>query len=272
MSLSEIRLIAADVDGTLLNSRKELTENVINAIMAVQECGVQFTIATGRGIRGLRGLRSLLSPGVPVITYNGAELRKEGTEELMCSTCLSEEASAGVISQGLSRGFSVIVWSRGELFIGQPGPASFGYSKMYGISELPLTHAEKLSERGVTKVIWAGEREEIRRMEQLYTDRPIRGTVCCTSEASYLEFMAKGVDKGSGLRAAAEILGLHREQVMAVGDGHNDLPMLRWAGWSVAMGNAAEDVRRETDAVTKTCDEDGLAFAIQQVCEAQARR
>ena len=268
MSLSNIRLIAADVDGTLLNSRKELTAATVDAVMAVRDLGVQFTIATGRDIRGLHGLRSLLSPGVPVITYNGAELRREGTEELMAGTYLSEEASSQVISQGLDRGFSVIVWSRGELFIGQPGLASAGYSKMYGISELPLTDADALSRRGVTKVIWAGAQEEIRRMEQLYTDDPIRGSVCCTSEASYLEFMAEGVDKGSGLKTAAELLGLRREQVMAVGDGHNDLPMLRWAGWSVAMGNASEDVSLEADQVTLSCDENGLAFALRSVCEA----
>jgi Cof subfamily protein (haloacid dehalogenase superfamily) len=79
---------------------------------------------------------------------------------------------------------------------------------------------------------------------------------------SYLEFMSQGVNKGYGLQAAAEQLGLKPDEVMAVGDGHNDLPMLRWAGVSIAMGNASPEVKAASRFVTESCDRNGLALAL----------
>ncbi len=136
---------------------------------------------------------------------------------------------------------------------------------MYGIRELELKEPELLARQGVTKVIWAGETGKIGRLEAEYSRKPIPGSECCTSDASYLEFMAEGVNKGAGLRAAAEALGLKSSEVMAVGDGHNDLPMLRWAGYSVAMGNASAEVKSAADFVTESCDNDGLALILKKL-------
>ncbi len=257
-----VRMVAVDVDGTLLNSRKELTSPVQEAIEAVKAQGILFTIATGRDICGLTKLQHLISPGSPVITYNGAELRLAGSGELLSSICLPEESAMEIVRHGLELGFTAIVWSKGVLYIGQAGPWSRGYAEMYGIEALPLTQPEALAKQGVTKVIWAGEPGEIGSLEEKLQRFPISGAECCTSDLSYLEFMAQGVNKGSGLRAAAEALGLRREEVMAVGDGHNDIPMLRWAAFSVAMGNASEEVKCSARFVTESCDRDGLAAAL----------
>ena len=260
-----IRLIAADVDGTLLNSRKELTAPVEAAIKRVRACGVRFTIVTGRDIRGLRKLSHLLDDGIPVVTSNGAELRRAGSGELLQSICLSEAAALEVIRGGLDLGLAVIVWSCGELYLGQPGPASAGYSDMYGIREKPLRDYRELSARGVTKVIWAGEAEEVARLEAQYARAPIVDSACCTSDPRYLEFMDRRVSKGTGLAGAAAALGIPREAVAAVGDGHNDLPMLQWAGCAVAMGNASAELKAAADLVTDSCDEDGLAHALDRL-------
>ena len=257
-----IKLIAVDVDGTLLNSRKELTGPVLDAVEAVKRKGILFTIATGRDIQGLRSFAHILSPQVPVITYNGAEIRREGSGELISAVSLPEKSSMEIIRSGLEQGFSVIVWSRGVLYIGQAGVYSRGYSDMYHIRESDLTDPQALAQQGVTKVIWAGEPSQIAELESGFRVAPILGSECCTSDPSYLEFMARGVNKGAGLRAAAKVLGLRRSEVMAVGDGHNDLPMLRWAGLSVAMGNASAEVRASAQFVAESCDRDGLADAL----------
>ena len=262
-----IRLIAADVDGTLLNSKKELTAAVADAIEEVKKRDILFTIATGRDIRGLRPFRQLLSPEAPVITYNGAEIRLAGSGKLVSAACLPEGSAMEIIRRGLEGGFSVIVWSRGVLYIGQAGSYSEGYPEMYAIRERKLGDYEALAREGVTKVIWAGEPGRIAGLEESFGARPIPGSGCCTSDPSYLEFMASGVNKGEGLRRAAEALGLTRGEVMAVGDGHNDLPMLRWAGFSVAMENASPEVKAAADFVTGSCDRDGLAAALHMVLQ-----
>ena len=200
-----------------------------------------------------------------MITYNGAEIRLSGSGELISAVTLPEESASEIIRRGLEQGFSVIVWSKGVLYIGQAGVFSRGYSKMYAIRELELTRPDQLSRQGVTKVIWAGEPSCIAELEEGFRRRPIPGSECCTSDPSYLEFMARGVNKGAGLRAAAEALGLGPQEVMAVGDGHNDLPMLRWAGVSVAMGNASDEVKAAAQFVTENCDRDGLAAALNEL-------
>ena len=261
-----IKLVAVDVDDTLLNSRKELTPAVREAIEAVKARGTRFTIATGRDIRGLQRFQNILSPAVPVITYNGAEIRMSGSGELISAVCLPVSSALEIIRRGLEKGFSVIVWSKGVLYIGQPGIYSRGYSDMYGIQERELSDKDiaPLAKQGITKVIWAGERGLIGNLERAYRVNPIPGSDCCTSDPSYLEFMAEGVNKGAGLRAAAEALNLSSAEVMAVGDGHNDLPMLRWAGLAVAMGNASEEVKSAAGYVTDSCEEDGLAKALRR--------
>ena len=264
-----IRLIAVDVDGTLLNSRKELTRPVADAIRAVKEHGILFTIATGRDVLGLRRFAHLLSVEVPVITYNGAVIRRAGSGEVISETCLPEPTALEVMHQGLERGFSVIVWSRGVLYIGQAGAFSEGYSDMYGIRERELAGYADLAKQGVTKVIWAGDPAVIGKLESSMKTAPIAGSESSTSDPSYLEFMAEGINKGVGLQAAAHALGLSASEVMAVGDGHNDLPMLRWAGRSVAMGNANPEVKAEADFVTGSCDHDGLAEALLALLEGE---
>ena len=117
----------------------------------------------------------------------------------------------------------------------------------------------------ITSFSWAGETSRIGTLEKERKLAPIPGSECCTSDPSYLEFMAEGVNKGAGLQAAAESLGLSRQEVMAVGDGHNDLPMLRWAGLSVAMGNASREVKQAARFLTEDCDHDGLAVALKRL-------
>ena len=267
-----IRLIAVDVDGTLLNSKKELTAAVVEAIEEVKRHNILFTIATGRDICGLRPFRQLLSPKVPVITYNGAEIRRAGSGELVSAVCLPRDSASEIIRRGLEAGFSVIVWSRGELYIGQEGRYSEGYSEMYAIRERELDDYGALAKEGVTKVIWAGEPGRVAGLEKDFGEKPIPGSECCTSDPSYLEFMASGVNKGEGLRRAAKSLGLERGEVMAVGDGHNDLPMLCWAGLSVAMDNASPEVKAAADFVTGSCDRDGLAAALHMLLQRDGTR
>lgn len=266
----EIKLIAADVDGTLINEAKELSPATEAAIRAAQARGLLFTLATGREIAGIRRFRHLLSPGVPLITCNGAELRDADSGRLLQGRFLKEAAAAQVIAAGLEKGYSVIVWCGGELYIGAAGLYTAGYAQQYDREELPLEDPSQLCRRGVTKIIWCGPAPEIAAWEQRLREAPIPQTVCCTSEVTYLEFMAEAVDKGSGLQAAASLLGLSRENVMAVGDGHNDLTMLRWAGFGVAMGNGSAEVRAAADAVTASCEADGLAQAIDRLLEDMA--
>lgn len=259
------RLIAADVDGTLLNDRKEVTAGTEAAIRRAQANGAQFTIASGRPIQGLEPFLYLVSGDVPLVTYNGAVVLTAQSRRVLLRRELEAEPALFILREGLRRGLTVVVWSREQLYVGNPAGVSDEYAEKSRMSPQPLEHGEALAERGITKLIWIGEPTEIRRLAGELS-AAAKGYTACTSEANYLEFMAPGVSKGEGLAAAAQALGIPREAVLALGDERNDIPMLRWAGLGVAMGNAPTDVQPEADIVTGTNEEDGLAQALDRYC------
>ncbi len=101
--------------------------------------------------------------------------------------------------------------------------------------------------------------EELQSVRSAYLADPIPGLAGFCSSSVMLEFMRNDADKGTGLAALAARLGIAREEVIAIGDGENDIPMLRWAGLGVAMANAPDDVKAAADLIAPHCDEDGCA-------------
>ena len=117
----------------------------------------------------------------------------------------------------------------------------------------------------ISKCMIVGDPDEIFKMEQISKEMFGPEVECFRSEPYYLEFVPKGIHKGSTLKVLADSLGVLREEVAACGDGYNDLTMIKYAGLGVAMRNAQEEVKKAADYVTKTCEEDGVAFLIDKI-------
>lgn len=259
------RLIAADVDGTLLNARKELTPAVAEAIARARAAGAVFTLATGRPYQGVARFLPLLGGDVPLILYNGAVVTTARTRRQLFHRTMPPAAALRLMEEGLRRGAAVVVWCRERLYIGQPAALSADYAGKSGVAALPLADPAALAEAGVTKLIWIADPERTAAYRAQMEAFPTEGVCACLSEPTYLEFMAAGVSKAAGLAAAAAALGIPREETLALGDGENDLSMLRWAGMGVAMGSAPALVRAEADYVTASSEQDGLALALEDL-------
>ena len=258
------KLIAADIDGTLLDSARTLRPATEDAIRQAKDAGVLFTLSTGRPLQGIRKFRHLLSPDVPVITYNGSMVLTADTGRVILSDGLPEEAARTIWREGCARGTTVIAWANNHLYCNRVSEIVLDYRTLTMETPIEITDFAPIAGH-VTKMLWLDEPETvIRYMDELGTSLgdSVRFT---TSNPRYLEFMNSRVSKSAALLAVAEELGFAREEIIAIGDGLNDLDMIEAAGMGVAMGNAHPRVLEAARFVTKTNDEDGLAYMIEKL-------
>lgn len=258
-----IKLLATDLDGTLLHSGKPVSAGNIAAAQAAAQAGTVVTIATGRMYRAALPVAEALGLDVPIITYNGA-LIKSTSGKIYHEHFLDEEICRRLADFCEARQWYLQSYSGDELYYSDYG----AFSKRYELSQKVIGE----------EIGYAGMREKVSRMYKMLiiTSGPkvtqdwmaeleagFGDSISMTQSApDFIEIIAPGVSKAAGLTKLAEILGVDIRETMAIGDASNDLPMLRAAGFSVAMGNATDEVKAVTDAVTGDCDEDGWAQAV----------
>ena len=271
-----IKAIALDIDGTLTNDEKVVTARTRGALLAAQRSGVRLILSSGRPIQGLRALAAdldLPANGGLLVAFNGAHVVDARTDEVLFDQPMDPSALASLV--GHMREFDVIPWitegsrlyvERGMRHVityrGEPLDIVEYERKM---CDLELHEVDDLLEVCGTpqdKLLCASEPEYLqqhwRAMYGPFTDE-LSGMFTADF---YFEFMAPGIDKGRALAGALPKLGIDASEVIAFGDGQNDVSMLRWAGTGVAMGNAADEAKAAADMVTASNNEDGIALAL----------
>ena len=249
----EIRLIAADMDGTLLDDEKRIPEENLRAFRACAAQGIEIVPATGRTMRGLPDeLRNL--PGVHyAILTNGAQVVDLAKNEIIDS-CRIPVALAEKIMMMARTSSDEIMY---DVYVG-----GIGYTMRRTRDTVPDNIAY-LKERGqdAEKInMFFRDMDARKRMREELSKLP--GILVSSSIPNNLEINAEGADKGGALLRLAARLGIARESTMGFGDGENDLSMIRMAGIGVAMENGHESVKEEADNITKTNNEAGVAKAI----------
>ena len=280
-----IRLIALDLDGTLLTSRGEVSEGNRQAIAAARERGVRVALVTGRRFRDARPLALQLGLDVPLISHNGALTKHARTLETVAVALLPIEAAHDVLRIGRTHGMDAMVSDdpagKGILIydhLSDNNQALARYiawsRRVHGdeaeesvrrVASLPdyLDHAPiHVTYSGTVGQIQAlGESIKCEMKERV----KVFSTVYVKQDFGLLDILHPEASKGIGVAAAAAEYGLNREEVMAVGDNYNDLEMLHYAGTPVIMGNA-DSVLQDIAGfhATATNDEDGVALAIER--------
>ena len=258
------KLLALDIDGTLLNDKRELTERTVGAIKRAIDSGVHVTLCTGRPIQGVKWLVERLGITVPVITYNGAEIVDPASGEILFKNQLLPSDAVKIAEYGRDRGVTLIIWSKGELY-GYPMNERVDFYKQIALTEpKEATDIKGLAERGITKIIWFDEIDRVNQFKTELNKSDFKSVTYVTSNPRFLEFFNSEVSKRISMEKLAEILGVSREEIVAIGDGYNDVPMLEGAGLSIAMGNAPDDIKAMCHKVTLDNNSDGVAYAIEE--------
>lgn len=256
------KLIAVDIDGTLLNSKGELTQKTKEKIVEAVNEGVVFTISTGRPIQGVMPLVEKIGLDIPLITYNGSMVLKAKTMEIIYSRSLMAEDSKKIFQIGSDWDMTMMIWSDNKLYSNKENEKSGHYSQ---ITNTPLIVVKSMEEveAGVTKFLWYEDENKIKEFMPDLIGRLNSKTVSVhTSRPYFLEFVDSMASKAIAIEKLGEVYDIKREEVIAIGDSYNDISMLEYAGMGIAMDNAPDDIKKIADYVTKSCDDDGVAHAI----------
>jgi hypothetical protein len=280
-----IRLLALDLDGTLLNSRGQLSDGNRGAIQQARQSGVRVALVTGRRFRDARPIALELGLDVPVIAHNGALTKHARTLETVAVMPLPLAAARHALQVGREAGADPLISDDHE------GPGILVYDHLSGDNRALLqyvawarrVHADG-SQNAVRKVAsledyldhepvhlaFSGGCAAMTELERaLHQALGKTVKVFCTAypkkDFALLDIVHPEASKGAGVAAAAAELGLAREGVMAIGDNLNDLEMLLYAGTAIVMENAEPALRKlEGLNVTASNDADGVAVAIER--------
>lgn len=262
-----IRLVALDLDGTLLTSRKTVTRRTHTMLRRVIEAGVHVVFATARPPRSVRTYYAALKLDTPQINYNGALIWDEAHRKVLHHTPLHQDRARQVIDFA-RRAYPELMVSVEIL--------DKWYTDHYADMPEYATETAKhftpdfvgpidaFLTVPVTKVMLLGHPNWIADLEKTIPARFGRTIGHTRSDAHLLQILSPGVSKGLALAQVARQLGVARDEILAVGDAPNDADMLAYAGIAVATGNAWPVVKAAVKHVVPSNDEDGVAIALER--------
>ncbi|MBQ1234434.1 MAG: HAD family phosphatase [Oscillospiraceae bacterium] len=258
------RLMAVDMDGTLLNSENQITPVTEAAIKQAMEKGLKFTLCTGRPLQGVLRYVEQLQLDCPIITYNGAMIVHSGSGEVLFSQNMDSDEARRVWDIADKAGMAVFVWSAGELFARAPGEKVAFYEEITKTKAKEIVDFEELVQRGVTKLLWYDEPKSLDGWVDDLKGAGFEKTTFTKSRAYFLEFFSAYTSKAVAMEKLGEYYGIDKSEMIAVGDQTNDLPMIEYAGLGVAMGNAVDAVKAVAGYITDTNENDGVAKVIEK--------
>jgi Cof subfamily protein (haloacid dehalogenase superfamily) len=254
--------MAVDIDGTLVDSNGELSNETKKAIALGVEKGLIFTISTGRPIQGVEPLIEQIGLDLPFITYNGAMVIMGESKKILYQQNLSAMHAKSIIELGKKYHTTIIVWVDNQLYVNRIDDRSRKYAEGIRVEPILMKDIDEIVKNGVTKVLWYDEPDVIERYENEVGQYLSDAINYHTSRPVFLEFVDKNASKAIAMKKLGEHYKISPSEMIAVGDGHNDLSMLEYAGLGVAMANAKEGVKKKADYITLSNDENGVAHAI----------
>jgi len=260
------KLIAMDLDGTLLNSKMAVSPENAQAIAQAGKKGLKVVIATGRPPVGTRQAQTGLGHHHLdyLITYNGALTENVRTGETIALHTVRVADYLDVADFAHSCGLFCYCFTRTSCLTPawHDTPASEG--KINGIDVLLTDFAALPPATPLVKIMVTGDPAELDRCRLALPADWAGRFVIARSAPILLEFMHPQASKGQAVQTLAERLGIRREEIICFGDSGNDIDMIRYAGLGVAMANATAEIRQSADFITLTCDDHGVAHGLRQ--------
>ena len=272
----DIKLIALDLDGTLLNSQKQISGRNLAALEKAAEAGIWIVPSTGRFYKGMPEIVRKLSIVRYVITINGAEvydaaqdraLYRAEIQPLLADKLYAYMDTLPVIYDCYQNGWGWMdsrQYAQIDDFLEEPHQLDMTKRLRTPVESFRKTMLERnlpiqKSQMFFRRADLPRREEELKRMPELFPELTV-------SSASYnnIEINSCDAGKGRALRELCRVLEIPVSKAMAFGDEHNDVSMLRDAGVGVAMGNASPEVQAQADLVTSSNDDDGVAAAIER--------
>ncbi len=270
------KLLVLDVDGTLLNDSKEITPHTLSTLQKVQQMGVRIVLASGRPTHGVMPIAEMLELnkyGGFVMSYNGGQIFNMQTGELLFERRIDPVLIPYLEKKAKKNNFPIFTYHRDAIITNDPenrhvlAEAALNKMRVMGVG----CFADAVTFAVCKCMLVSDDIEALAGLEN-HWKRRLGGTLdVFPSETFFLEVVPQFINKGNTLSVLMDRLHVTSEEVMAIGDGVCDIPMLQLAGTGIAMGNAELAVKRCTDLTTLSNEEDGVAVAIEKVILAEVR-
>ena len=265
-----IELIITDLDGTLLNDKKIVSEANIEAFKTASSQGINVSVATGRMHFAAAFFGKIIGAKVPVISCNGAMIRTIDTDEAIFEKYIDDAVTEEILAF-LYKNNTYCSW-----YIGTKRFAPYfswemfpGYRTVEDFDLIKVGSNYKPFVKNVTQIVVRSASAIPLELTQMLEDR-FKSAVTFQQNTGYtIDITPPNITKATGLKQLAEYLNIKQENIMALGDGDNDVAMLKYAGVSAATANAIDNAKNAATFVTNNCNDDGVAKAIQKVLSAK---
>lgn len=268
MILMKYKILVLDLDGTLTNKKKEITEHTRETLIRAQEAGIKIVLASGRPTYGIMPLARQLEldkyEGY-ILAYNGGQIIDCKTGELMYENVLDPAVYPYLYECAKSNGFQILSY-KDEYIISENADDQYVQHEAF-LNRMPSKTVENFLDVinfPVAKCLIVGDPEPLAQLEPVMKKKLESKMNVFRSEPFFLELVPKGIDKARCLAVLLEELGMTPDEMMACGDGFNDLSMIEYAGLGVAMANAQEVVKQAANYITLSNEEDGVAHAVEK--------
>lgn len=264
------KLLAIDLDETLLTTDKTVSEKNRKALQKADEMGVRIVIATGRGIAIVQDTLKAIGfedkENEYVISFNGGAITENKGTKFLYKEGISFEFASELYKRGLTYDVSVQIYTLEDIFVYNYTDAERAYLEPeIQVTEIFEDNIDFLKDTQIMKVIMMNEDTQyLKQIEEDFKDITMNSEVSYSSNR-YIEFNHKGVNKGAALKYLGDYLGIKMSETMVIGDNYNDWSMFKVAGFSVGVKNIVEGLRSEVDYISeKTNDEDAVAAIIEK--------
>lgn len=256
------KLLALDIDGTLTNTQKDITPATLEKIIEAQEKGHIVAIASGRPLPEIRKIADTIELdrfGGYVLAFNGGRIVDYSTGEVVYQAVLDNDVVRDIYDYCLKAGCGMVTYDGDRVITGTDidGYMTFEAS----INHMEIMRIDNFREYidfPLNKCLLTADPDKAEKIEQELAEKFGDQLNIFRSEPYFVEIMPPNVHKATSLEKLLEVLDMDRKDLVACGDGYNDLTMIEYAGVGVAMANAQDIVKEHADYITLSNDEDGL--------------
>lgn len=264
------KLLVLDLDGTLTNSKKQITPFTLATLMEAQQQGLRIVLASGRPTYGIIPLAKQLEMhrfGGFILSFNGGKIINHTTNEVLYQQNLEPDIIPILYKYAWDAGLTILSYN-GKYILTENAEDKYVKYESF-LTKMKVKETDNFLRDlhlPADKCMIVGEPEDLVPLEEKIRQEVGRKINVYRSEAFYLELVPKGIDKAASLARLLEKLSITPDEIVAVGDGYNDVSMIRYAGLGVAMANAQEPVKANANYATpQTNDEDGVAWLVKKL-------
>lgn len=262
------RILALDLDGTLTNSKKEITPHTLDVLIQAQQKGLKLIIASGRPMAGIMPLAEQLHMkeyGGYILAFNGGLIVDCATGETISQKLLDTSVYKHLYELGNTKDFKILSYLEDCIACEDIENEYVRYAAR--LNKMKLRKLNSFLDEinfPEPKCLIVGHEKQLAVLEKVLADYYKNKMSIYRSEPFFLEILPFGIDKAKRLDFLLNYLGIRREELMVCGDGYNDLSMIKFAGLGVAMSNAQDVVKEAANYITLSNEEDGVAVAVKR--------